>query len=144
MSRIDSQTPNLPVTGKATNLEDLDVSQFMDLLIAELRNQDPLDPVDNSEMAQQISQIREIAATDKLSSTLSAVTSGQNLTTASSLIGREVEALSDTGENVRGVVDKVTVKVDEDDSSLRQYRIHIGEQVFELSRVREVNAGEQI
>ena len=141
MSRIDSLQPNQPVTGKATNLEDLDVSQFMDLLIAELRNQDPLDPVDNSEMAQQISQIREIAATDKLSSTLAAVTSGQNLTTASSLIGREVEALSDVGETVRGLVDKVTVQVDEDDNSLRHYRIHIGEAVFDLDRVREVNAG---
>ena len=137
MSRIDSFQPNQPVTGKATNLEDLDVSQFMDLLIAELRNQDPLDPVDNSEMAQQISQIREIAATDKLSSTLAAV----NLTTASSLIGREVEALSDLGETVRGLVEKVTVQVDEADNSLRQYRIHIGEEVFDLDRVREVNAG---
>ena len=141
MSRIDSLSPNQPVTGQATDLADLEVSQFMDLLIAELRNQDPLDPIDNAEMAQQISQIREIAATDKLSDTLAAVTSGQSLTTASSLIGREVEALSDVGETIRGIVDKVTVQVDEDDNNLRHYRIHVGEAVFDLDRVREVNAG---
>ena len=141
MTRIDSVLPsNQPVTGQATNLEDVDVSQFLDLLIAELRNQDPLDPMDNSEMAQQISQIREIAATDKLSATLSAVSSGQSLTTASSLIGREVEALSEVGDTVRGIVDKVTVEVDEDDNTLRSYRIHIGDQLFDLDRVREVNA----
>ena len=109
MSRIDPLQTTQPVTGKATDLADLDVSQFMDLLIAELRNQDPLDPIDNSEMAQQISQIREIAATDKLSETLASVTAGQSLTTASSLIGREVEALTEKGESVRGLVDKVTV-----------------------------------
>ena len=141
MTRIDSLLPNTePVTGQATDLQDVDVSQFLDLLIAELRNQDPLDPMDNSEMAQQISQIREIAATDKLSATLSAVSSGQSLTTASSLIGREVVALSEVGETLRGVVDKVTVEVDEDDNTLRSYRIHIGEAVFDLDRVREVNA----
>lgn len=143
MSRVDPLQTNQPVTGKATDLADLDVSQFMDLLIAELRNQDPLDPIDNAEMAQQISQIREIAATDKLSETLAAVTSGQSLTTASSLIGREVEALTEQGESVRGTVDKVTVEVDEDDNALRHYRIHIGDSTFDLDRVREVNAQDE-
>ena len=69
------------------------------------------------------------------------MTAGQSLTTASSLIGREVEALTEFGETVRGLVDKVTVEVDEDDNSQRQYRIHVGDEVFDLSRVREVNAG---
>lgn len=143
MSRISSLQPNAqPVTGAATDLQDVDVSQFLDLLIAELRNQDPLDPMDNSEMAEQIGQIREIASNDKLSATLSAVSSGQGLTTASSLIGKEVEALSEDGEAVRGLVEKVSVEVDEDDRALRHYRIHIGEEVFDLDRVREVNAAE--
>ncbi len=140
MSRITSVLPSeTPTTGRATDLQDVDVNQFLDLLIAELRNQDPLDPMDNSEMAQQIGQIREIAATDKLSSTLSAVSTGQSLTTASGLIGKEVEALSEEGEPVRGIVDKVSVLVDEDDSTLRSYQIHIGDGTFDLDRVREVN-----
>jgi len=142
VSSISTIQPNAdPTTGRPTDLQDVDVSQFLDLLIAELRSQDPLDPMDNAEMAQQIGQIREIAATDKLSATLSAVSSGQSLTTASSLIGKEVEALSESGDAERGVVDKVTVEVDEDDSSLRRYQIHINGQAFDLDRVREVNAG---
>jgi flagellar basal-body rod modification protein FlgD len=95
--------------------------------------------MDNSEMAQQISQIREIAATDKLSNTLNTVLTGQSLTTASGLIGKEVEVLSDKGEVVRGTVDKVTVEVDEEDPGKREYLIHIGNESFGLDRVREVN-----
>lgn len=145
MSRIPPlqpipQSSSGPSTSQSKGLQDVDVDQFLDLLIAELSNQDPLDPVDNSEMAQQISQIREISATDKLSDTLSAVLSGQSLTTASNLIGKEVEALSPQGEFVRGTVDRVTVDVDEDDNSQRTYRIHIGEQSFDLNSVREITS----
>lgn len=140
MSRISATQPiSQPTAGKSNDLEDVDVNQFLDLLIAELQNQDPLDPVDNSEFAQQIGQIREIAATDKLSATLNAVLTGQSLGTASGLIGKQVEALSAAGETVRGVVDRVTVQTDEDDQTIRTYRVHIGEQAFELNRVREVS-----
>lgn len=140
MSRIEGNSSISQTSDQRGNgLQDVNVDQFLNLLLAEMQNQDPLNPMDNSEMAQQISQIREIAATDKLSQTLDTVLTGQSLTTASGLIGKEVEVLSDKGETVRGEVDKVTVKVDEDDNSKREYMIHIGDQAFELSRVREVS-----
>jgi flagellar basal-body rod modification protein FlgD len=142
VSRIDGNSSIAQNSNqRGGGLQDTDVDQFLDLLIAEMQNQDPLNPMDNSEMAQQISQIREIAATDKLSSTLDTVLTGQSLTTASGLIGKEVEVLSEKGETVKGVVDKVTVEVDEEDNSKREYLIHIGDESFGLDRVREV-AGE--
>ena len=141
MSRISPVQPIAePATGQATDLRDVDVSQFLDLLIAELQNQDPLDPVDNSEMAQQISQIREIAATDKLSDTLSSVLAGLSLTTASSLIGKRVEALSEEGETISGTVDRVSVQTDEDDSSVRTYRIPMGAAPLDPPPPREITA----
>ena len=129
----------LAANQRGNGMADVDVEQFLNLLIAEMQNQDPLNPMDNSEMAQQISQIREIAATDKLSTTLSTVLTGQSLTTASGLIGKEVEVLSEKGAVVRGTVDKVTVEVDEEDTNQREYLIHIGDESFGLDRVREVN-----
>ena len=46
-------------TGGATDsFTDIDIDEFLALMIAELQNQDPLDPMDNSEMVQQIGQIR--------------------------------------------------------------------------------------
>jgi flagellar basal-body rod modification protein FlgD len=109
------QTPSVGVTGTQGQqapgdaLRGLDLKGFLDLMIAELQNKDPLNPMDNSEMLQQISQIRSIDSTDKLTTTLDAVLLGQNLSSASFLIGKQIEALTDEGKNVTGLVDRVTV-----------------------------------
>ena len=96
-------------------LANIDLQEFMNLFIAELQNQDPLEPMDNSEMLAQISQIREIGATDSLNSTLESVQLGQSLSTAGGLIGKHVRALTTATvgseqEFVEGTVDKVSIE----------------------------------
>ena len=126
-------------TANRTNsLKDLDIDQFLQLMISELTNQDPLNPMDNTQLVQQLGHIREIAATDQLTETLSTVASGQNLTTASGLIGKRVSALSDANQNITGVVDRVSVTVDPDHDDQRVFRVHIGDQAINLNNVREV------
>jgi flagellar basal-body rod modification protein FlgD len=129
-----------PVTGKKkpTSLEDVDVNQFLQLMIAELTNQDPLNPMDNTQLVQQIGQLREISSNDKLISTLEGVQTGQSLSTAGGLIGKTVNALDDQGDNVTGKVDRVSIEVDEDNSSKRSYKVHIGEKKVDLKNIREV------
>ena len=68
----------------------------------------------------------------------SAVLAGQQMTTASSLIGQRVAALTDTGENVEGVVDRVSIATDEGDSSARVLRIHVGNADIRLENIREI------
>jgi flagellar basal-body rod modification protein FlgD len=145
MSRINTSfptTPTDPAAQAAANgprtLQDLDIDEFLKLMITELTNQDPLNPMDNAQLVEQIGQIRNISATTKLSDTLGAVLSGQSLSTASSLIGKRVSALTDQNENVTGVVDRVSVEVDEDDSAKRTFRVHIGEHRIDLKNVREI------
>ena len=99
------------------DLKDLDINQFLQLMITELTNQDPLNPMDNTQLVQQIGEIRQISATTQLSDTLTSVQAGQSLTTASSLIGKHVTALTD---------DKQT------------YSVHIGDKSIPLANVREV------
>src|SRR5262245_63026396 len=91
------------------DLKDLDINQFLQLMVTELTNQDPLNPMDNTQLVQQIGEIRQISATTQLSETLLAVSAGQSLTTASSLIGKHITALDENSQNVSGVVDKLTV-----------------------------------
>lgn len=124
---------------KVNDLKDLDINQFLQLMISELTNQDPLNPMDNTQLVQQIGSIREIAATDKLSSTLSSLAAEQSLTTASGLIGKEITALTTDNENISGKVDRVTVDVDEGNNDKRKYLVHIGDQEIELQNVREVH-----
>jgi flagellar basal-body rod modification protein FlgD len=130
-----SGASNKPVN----DLKDLDINQFLQLMISELTNQDPLNPMDNTQLVQQIGSIREIAATDKLSSTLSSLAAEQSLTTASGLIGKEITALTTDNENISGKVDRVTVDVDEGNNDKRKYLVHIGDQEIELQNVREVH-----
>jgi len=113
------------------SLRDLNLDDFLKLMITELQNQDPLNPMDNSEMLQQISQIREIGSTDKLTKTLDAVLLGQNLTSASGLIGREVRGLSDDQTVVQGRVDRVTV-------TDGVPKIHIGDKSVTLNNIGEI------
>jgi len=121
--------------GKSNALRELDLDQFLKLMIAELQNQDPLDPMDNTQILQQVSQLREIGATDSLSDTLSAVLQGQNLSTASAMIGRDVKALSDDGRDVEGRVDRVSIDVKDD---IRTLRVHIGSESVQLRNIRGV------
>jgi flagellar basal-body rod modification protein FlgD len=112
-------------------LRDLDMDQFLKLMITELQNQDPLNPLENAEILQQISQIREIGATGRLTETLESVLLGQNLTSATSMIGKTVKAMSDDAKEVSGLVDRVTVTDGEP-------RLHIGDKAIRLKNVKEV------
>ena len=143
MSRINTTFPTPIQTDPASKprtLEELDIDEFLKLMITELTNQDPLNPMDNAQLVEQIGQIRNISATSKLSDTLDSVLTGQSLTTASSLIGKRVTALNDRNENVAGVVDRISVEVDENDNSKRTFRVHIGEDRVDLKNVREIKS----
>jgi len=125
-------------TKQVHDLKDLDLNQFLKLMISELQNQDPLNPLDNTQFVQQIGELRSIAASDQLSSTLQAVQTQQSLTTASSLIGKQVTALTSDNQNISGTVSSVSVEVDPDDNSKRSYKIKIGDQEIDLANVRGV------
>ena len=144
MSRINSLTTpstNTQTPPKRTNdIKDLDINEFLQLMITELTNQDPLNPLDNTELVQQLGHIRSIAATTQLSDTLAVLQTGQSLTTASGLIGKKVTALTDGNQNITGVVDRVSVEVDPNDNNERTYRVHIGDQRIDLRNVREIKS----
>ncbi len=118
----------------------LDIDQFLKLLISELQNQDPLDPMDNSEMVQQIGQIREIGATDQLTKTLSSLSASQELVTASGLIGRTVTGLAQDSTNVEGIVERITVETSEENQS-RSVKVHVGEKTMDIKNIREIQTG---
>ena len=134
-SALDSST-NPPK--QAHELKDLDLNQFLKLMISELQNQDPLNPMDNTQFVQQIGELRSIAASDQLTTTLQSVQTQQSLTTASALIGKQVTALTADNKDISGTVSSVSVEVDQADNTKRTYKIKIGDQAVDLKNVREV------
>lgn len=49
--------------------------RFMKLLVAQMRNQDPLNPIDNAQMTSQIAQINTVAGLEKLNKTVEGLAS---------------------------------------------------------------------
>lgn len=142
MSRVDTNTAatfaSSPSGSSSGGLSDLDMDGFLRLLISEMQNQDPMNPMDNSQMIEQISQIRSVSATTELSETLGQLSSNQQLVTASGLIGKNISGLSDTGE-VSGIVDRVTVQVDENDQNTRSVKVHVGDRTISVENIRQIN-----
>ena len=68
-------------------------SNFMTMLVTQLKNQDPLNPLDNSQMTSQLAQINTLSGIEELNKTLQSITgqidASQSLQ-AAALIGREV------------------------------------------------------
>ena len=114
-------------------LRGLNLDTFLTLMITELQNQDPLNPLDNAEILSQISQIREIEATSDLQETLDAVLLGQNLSSATGMLKKRIDALDDQGSPVQGIVDRVTV-------AGGQIKLQVGTAQVDLQNVREVSA----
>jgi len=111
--------------------KEVDLDDFLKLMITELRNQDPLNPMDNQELLQQITQIREIESNQRLTDTLQSVLLGQSLATASSLLGQTVRGLTVGEEQITGKVDRVSI---EDGAA----KLHVGDQTIELNNVAEI------
>lgn len=107
-------------TNSTTDAQD----RFLKLLVTQMQNQDPLNPMDNAQVTTQMAQISTVSGIEKLNQTLqtlnSAYTASQTMQSAS-MIGRNVLAEGSTlalangvavgGVDLKGDADKVTVKV---------------------------------
>lgn len=131
-----SNSPN------GNGLNDVDMDTFLNLMITELQNQDPLNPTDNAALLEQIGQLRSISSNDRLVSTLTSFGNTQELTTASSLIGKKVTGLDIEGAEVSGEVSSVSVKIDEKDRNKRTVQVHVGNQIVDMKNVREIDLEE--
>jgi flagellar basal-body rod modification protein FlgD len=78
-----------------TNGSDLQ-NTFMKLLVAQLQNQDPLNPMDNSQMTSQLAQINTVNGIQQLNTTMSSMLTQNAATQASSMIGRTVQVPTST------------------------------------------------
>lgn len=122
-------------TGSATAnaLSSLDVNGFLKLMIAELQNQDPTNPLDNTQMLNQLSQLTSIESTTRLNETLDSVAQGQNLASASALIGRTIGGLDDNNKQVQGVVSKASL-VD------GKVKLKVGDSIVSLNNISDIAA----
>jgi flagellar basal-body rod modification protein FlgD len=88
----------------------LDQQAFLNLLITQLRNQDPIEPQSNTEFLAQLAQFSQLQQTQTLTETIQAQTLMQQLTFGASLAGHTVKYVDDSGAEQTGVVSSVRVE----------------------------------
>jgi flagellar basal-body rod modification protein FlgD len=114
------------------------MDDFLKMMIAELQNQDPMNPMDNAQILQQISQIREITSNDRLTNTLEAAFLGQNLSTANSLMGSRVAALGEEKNGIREVLAAGTVSQVSIENGVP--KLHVGGRVLDLKDLTQIQS----
>jgi flagellar basal-body rod modification protein FlgD len=68
---------------------------FMELLLAELRNQNPMEPMDSSQMVTQMAQMNSLQELQKITASMKGVDQSNQFLTASSLIGKQVSYVTE-------------------------------------------------
>jgi flagellar basal-body rod modification protein FlgD len=89
---------------------------YMNLLVAQLRNQNPLEPMDNKDMSSQLAQFSQLQQLEGMNSSFTKVLDSVRRSYAASLIGKEVsfevETLTGEKELGSGPVDQVCNSID--------------------------------
>lgn len=128
--------------GSANRTNELGADDFLQLLVTQLTNQDPLSPTSNADLMQQLSTIRDIQLSTTLVDSLKTLTGNQRYGSAAALIGKSVTGrLGDEAagfQSVSGVV--VGVRFDTDGNVFLE--LDGGEQ-FPLEHLESVTNAER-
>ena len=90
--------------------QELDKDSFLQLMVLQMQNQDPTNPMDNSEMLAQLAQFSALEQMNNLNEgfeTLASNVDQLNFMTASSLLGRRVSGIDMNGLPIAGTVESV-------------------------------------
>ena len=105
---MDSSSP----INTASNIQ----MDYMKLLVTQLQNQNPLEPMDNNQMASQLAQFSQLQQLESMNSNFANVLSSTERNYANSLIGKEISFATEnetgTMDVTSGVVEEVINNVD--------------------------------
>lgn len=127
---------------QSTVQQSLSQQDFLQLMVAQLQNQNPMEPQDSTDFFQQMATFEQMSTLREIADGIVALSTFSELANASSLVGRTVTALIPAGtsfrgetlmssELVTGTVDRVTF----DDGSPF---IHVGGAIIRPAFVTEV------
>lgn len=110
ITRTASATP--PKTTTAAAAGTLNQNDFLKLMTAQMQNQDPFNPVDNTQMVAQMAQFSSLAGITEMSTTMKSIADKLNTTSASdalSYVGKTVltEGKTAYGRSTGGIAGSV-------------------------------------
>lgn len=100
-------TARTPAASTTDQSKSLGKQDFLKLLMAQLQNQDPMKPMDDSQMIAQMAQFSALEASQQLNATIQASNNMQTIFQAGALIGKYIQADQVDGTSTIGAVTSV-------------------------------------
>ncbi|MEP0814742.1 MAG: hypothetical protein HRF49_08780 [bacterium] len=122
-----SSEPVIAKPGDSASEKDM----FLKLMIEQMKQQDPLNPLDPTQMMSQLAELNTVQQLIDMNLALQGFVDSQNLVQATSLMGRWVQGFDASGANIEGMVDWVEVL----DGIVT---LHIGDKLLLLNQVVNV------
>jgi flagellar basal-body rod modification protein FlgD len=97
---METSSIGVPVDNTASRRGSIQQEDFLKVLLAQLQYQDPLEPMDNTEFMAQFAQLTSLTETQQMNDKIDTLLAIQNGSQAIGLIGRSVEAATNTGSVV--------------------------------------------
>lgn len=110
-------------------------ADYMKLLVTQLQNQNPLEPLDNNQMASQLAQLSQLSQIEQLNMKFSGVLSAVERNYASSLVGKEITFLA---EDLDGSISLASELVEEVMVSGNDILLKAGDYAIGLSDIVSV------
>lgn len=133
--QIAAQTQVKYVDNDKTGFSSLTADDFLKVLIEQLKMQDPANPTDSDQLLNQISSMRSLQSSIDLSDSIESLTLNQQLTSATSFIGKKISGTDTNDQAASGVVDRVLI-------AEGKTLLTVGSQQVEMSKVLGVSAAE--
>lgn len=108
VSAVYGATATSATTSTTASNGDLDKQAFLNLLVAQLRNQDPSNPMDSSDLMAQTTQLTTMERLIELSDTSRESFALQMRMAASGLVGQQVSYIDADGATKTGTVSAVS------------------------------------
>jgi flagellar basal-body rod modification protein FlgD len=105
-----SLTGNSPTSTTANSNLSLNGSDFIQMMLTELKNQDPMNPTDSQALLSQMSSIGQLQSADQLQSTLTSFSFQNQMSSAGNLIGKTVMGLDVSNKQTAGIVTGVVAQ----------------------------------
>ncbi len=138
-----NNTYNTTYSGYSNNTannvnNELGQDEFLKLLVAQLKNQDPMSPMQDTDFIAQMAQFSALEQTSnmaesikKLTSTMTMLYSQSLFTQGAALIGKEAQAVDSTGAEITGIITSVSLQ----NNTLA---IEIGDKVFGMENIKAI------
>lgn len=97
-------------TPGANGFANLSSGEFLQIILSELSNQDPLAPNDTAAILEQLSSIRNIETQTQLDEQLNSLVTQNAISTSANFIGKFVRGLDANNNTAEGIVESLSVR----------------------------------